>query len=112
MIHEFTSHQHFFPQIWDQTDPLNSDDWSKMYSETRQTGLQILVKSKMMVRALSNKARNNALDLYFMIHEFTSIFFSKLGIRNPLCFDNWSKWHSEMRRTSLQIIVESKLSRL
>ena len=86
MIHEFTSHQTFFPQIWDQTDPLNLDDWSKTYSETRQTGLKIPVKSKLMVRALSNEARNNALDLYFMIHEFTSIFFFQIGDQEPIVF--------------------------
>ena len=44
-----------------------------------------------------------------MIHESTSNFFSKFWIRDPLNFDDGSKWYSEMRRTGLQIFVESKL---
>ena len=30
-----------------------------------------------------------------IIHEFTSKFFSKFGIRDPLNLANWSKWYSE-----------------
>ena len=52
-IDEFNSN--FFSKVGIR-DPLNFANGSKWYSETRQTGLQILVKSKLLVLAPSNMA--------------------------------------------------------
>ena len=103
MIHEFTSK--FFSKFGIR-DPLNFDDGSKLYSETRQTGLQILIESKLFVLAPSNTALNSAQDFYLMIHEFSSNFLFKFRIGDPLNFDDLSKWYSETHQTGVQILLE------
>ena len=103
-----SSPKKFSPNFWDKHQ-MNFENRLKWFFETPRTGLQILVESKLLVLALSNMAQNDAREFYFIIHEFTSNFFSKFGIRDPLSFANWSKWYSETRQTGFQILVESKL---
>ena len=69
------------------------------------TGLQISLDSKIFMLALSNMALSDFQD-------FTSQVFFKFGIRDPLNFDDGSKWSCEISSTGLQILVDCELSLL
>ena len=68
----------FFPQFGVRG-ALNFDNCPKRYSETRQTGVKILLESKLLILVFSNMAQKNVKDLYFINYEFIKKCFANRG---------------------------------
>ena len=106
-MHEFVSN--FFSKFGIR-DQLNFANRSKWYCKTRQTSLQILVESNLLVLALSNPAENKIQDINFMIQEpFKNFFYPNCLDGDKLNSDSGHKWSFYMYQTGLQIGVKYKL---
>ena len=102
MIQELTSY--FFK--FGIREPFSLDTGSKWNPDKSRTRLQILIESKLFLPALSNKSLKWCPGL---LHDpgVNQLFFSELGIRDPLNFDTGSKWNSETRQTDLLFFLAS-----